>query len=200
MILATPIFSPLSLHMILTSSFKLKLYSQNASLNSSIHKFSSVQSDTHTTTMPGELAEDPIDVENNNHTDQNTSTSLWKVSTLPNIGKVLLATRDIKPWEKVLEDTALVTAPCNSAACLGCLGAVSGEVVCARCKWPVCQKQCQDQQSHQEECWLFQSSQIFPKADQLESSHGIYSFISVLRILLLKTTDKTRQGGGLLRR
>ena len=73
--------------------------------------------------MPGELAEDPIDVENNNHTDQNTSTSLWKVSTLPNIGKVLLVTRDIKPWEKVLEDTALVTAPCNSAACLGCLGA-----------------------------------------------------------------------------
>ena len=140
--------------------------------------------------MPGELAEDPIDVENNNHTDQNTSTSLWKVSTLPNIGKVLLATRDIKPWEKVLEDTALVTAPCNSAACLGCLGAVSGEVVCARCKWPVCQEQCQEQQTHQEECQLFQRSQISPKADQLESSHGIYSFISVLRILLLKTTDK----------
>ena len=143
--------------------------------------------------MPGELAaEDPKDADNKCHANQNTSTSLWKVSKLPNIGKVLLATRDIKPWEKVLEDTALVTAPCNSAACLGCLGAVSGEVVCARCKWPVCQEQCQEQPSHQEECQLFQRSQIFPKADQLESSHGIYSFISVLRILLLKTTDKAR--------
>ena len=56
----------------------------------------------------------------------------------------------------------------------------------------MCQEQCQDQQSHQEDCQLFQRSQIFPKADQLESSHGIYSFISVLRILLLKTTDKAR--------
>ena len=140
--------------------------------------------------MPGELAaEDPIDY---NQSDQNTATSLWKVSTLPTIGKVLLAARDIKPWEKVLEDTALVTAPCNSAACLGCLGAVSGEVLCVRCKWPVCQEQCQEQQAHQEECRLFQRSQISPRADQLVSSHGIYSFISVLRILLLKTTDKTK--------
>ena len=58
--------------------------------------------------MPGELAaEDPIDDNDYNQSDQKTSTSLWKVSTLPNMGKVLLVTRDIKPWEKVLEDTAL---------------------------------------------------------------------------------------------
>jgi hypothetical protein len=127
--------------------------------------FSSIQSPTviHThTTMPGELdAEDPKDAENKPHANQNTS--LWKVSTLPNIGKVLLATCDIKPREKVLEDTALVTAPCNSAACLGCLEAVSGEMVCTCYRWPVCQEQCQEQPSHQEECQLFQRSQISPK-------------------------------------
>ena len=46
----------------------------------------------------------------------------WKVSTLPNIGKVLLATRDIRPWEMVLHDSAIITAPTFSPVCLGCLG------------------------------------------------------------------------------
>ena len=116
----------------------------------------------------------------------------WKVSTLPNIGKVLLATRDIRPWEMVLQDSAIITAPTFSPVCLGCLGDVSGEVVCSQCKWPMCQEKCQKEQSHQEECSLFQRCKVAPTAGQLGSSHGIYSFISVLRILLLKTTDKDK--------
>ena len=45
-----------------------------------------------------------------NQSDQNKNL-LWKVSTIPTIGKVLVATRDIRPWENVLEDTALITTP-----------------------------------------------------------------------------------------
>jgi len=117
------------------------------------------------------------------------SETCWKVVVNPSKGKVLVATRDIKPWERVLQDEALITAPSYSAVCLGCLGPVSGEVVCTLCKWPLCRQQCQEEQSHQEECKLFKTLKIAPVRDQLDSSHGIYSFISVLRVLLLKEKD-----------
>ena len=76
-------------------------------------------------------------------------TNSWKVFQIPNIGKVLVATRDIQPWEKVIDDNALITAPTNTPVCLGCLGEVSGAVVCVRCKWPMCREECQEEKSHQ---------------------------------------------------
>ena len=48
----------------------------------------------------------------------------WRVDSLPNCGRVLIATRDIAPFELVLADTALVMAPNDLPVCLGCLGQV----------------------------------------------------------------------------
>ena len=121
--------------------------------------------------------------------DINLNKTCWEVVIDPSKGKVLVATRDIKPWEGVLKDTALITAPSSSPVCLGCLVPVSGEVVCTLCKWPLCRQECQEEQSHQEECKLFKTSKIAPVRDQLDRSLGIYSFISVLRVLLLKEKD-----------
>ena len=94
--------------------------------------------------------------------------SPWKMSKVANIGRELVATRDIKPWEKVVEDFALITVPTHRAVCLGCLGDVSGCVVCVRCKWPMCRQECQNAAPHQEECQIFQQSQIVPDIENLD--------------------------------
>ena len=38
------------------------------------------------------------------------------------VGRLLVAARDIKPWEAVLQDEALVVAPGDHPLCVLCLG------------------------------------------------------------------------------
>ena len=48
----------------------------------------------------------------------------WLVAEVAGGGNVLVAGRDIAPWELVLRDTALVVGPDNSPVCVGCHGKV----------------------------------------------------------------------------
>ena len=48
----------------------------------------------------------------------------FTVETLDTWGRVLVATRDIAPWELVLEDTCIATVPNDVPVCLGYLGQV----------------------------------------------------------------------------
>ena len=105
------------------------------------------------------------------------NSSPWKMSKVANIGRVLVATRDIQPWEKVVEDFALITVPTHRAVCLGCLGDVSGCVVCVRCKWPMCRQECQNAAPHQEECRIFQQSQIVPDIENLDKCQRLCSLV-----------------------
>ena len=114
------------------------------------------------------------------------NSSPWKMSKVDNIGRVLVATHDIQPWEKMVEDFALITVPTHRAVCLGCLGDVSGCVVCVRCKWPMCRQECQNSGPHQEKCRIFQQSKIAPDIENLDKCQKLYSLVSVLRVLLLK--------------
>ena len=43
----------------------------------------------------------------------------FTVETLDTWGRVLVATRDIAPWELVLEDTCIATVPNDVPVCLG---------------------------------------------------------------------------------
>ena len=96
----------------------------------------------------------------------------WRVTVLPVVGRVLISTRDIRPWEAVLTDTALVTAPDDCPVCVGCLGTVSGGEVCIRCKWPVCRAECQEDESHQEEFQIFQRNNIVPRIENFDKIIG----------------------------
>ena len=49
----------------------------------------------------------------------------WRVDSLPHCGRVLIATRDIAPFELVLADSALALVPNDVPVCLGCLGQVT---------------------------------------------------------------------------
>ena len=49
----------------------------------------------------------------------------WRVDSLPHCGRVLIATRDIAPFELVIADSALALVPNDVPVCLGCLGQVT---------------------------------------------------------------------------
>ena len=114
---------------------------------------------------------------------------LWQVTSTPGVGKILIATEDIPAWKFVLKDAALIIGPSCEVVCLGCLKDIKDTLKCARCGWPVCSLECQEAEHHQAECRIFQESNFAPKANQLEMFRSVYSFIPVLRVLLLKNTD-----------
>ena len=55
------------------------------------------------------------------------NSSKFVIENLDGYGRVMVAARDIAPWELVLEDTCLVVAPNDEPVCLGCLGQVYAE-------------------------------------------------------------------------
>ena len=123
----------------------------------------------------------------------------WKVSQDKTIGRILTSSRDIQSWELVIQDTALVAGPKVRPVCLGCLGEVSDTTeLCERCQWPVCGRACQLQPSHLEECSLFRAAGFYPKSGpgELARTSGLYSCVSIIRVLLLKLKDS--QGWALI--
>ena len=126
----------------------------------------------------------------------NSSDRPWAVSEVPDIGRILVATRDIAPWELVIEDTALVAGPKIAAVCLGCLTKVTGDIVCSRCQWPMCSVECQESPRHRLECEILASRGLVPSIQN--GRCGLYPCITVLRVLLLKVSDP--QGWTLIQR
>ena len=110
----------------------------------------------------------------------------WHVSHRQDIGRVLSATRNIKSWELVIKDTALVVGPKVRPVCLGCLGDLQGDAHCPHCQWPLCSPDCQHHPHHQQECQIFRKSGFYPKT----MNHGLYSCVSIIRVLLLKQNNK----------
>ena len=113
--------------------------------------------------------------------------ALWEEACLPGVGRVLLAARDIAPWERVLEDRAVVVAPTDCRVCLGCLVKLGrGEgVPCLGCDWPLCKDKCGLEGVHKEECRVLREAKMKPRED----SDCLYSVLSVLRVLLLKQSE-----------
>ena len=83
------------------------------------------------------------------------------IDTVPSVGRIMIATRDIRAGEIILEEMPAVWGPSNksAAACLGCLKLAwksveksdvveNDEVVdttvrtCTKCKFPVCGTEC----------------------------------------------------------
>jgi len=113
--------------------------------------------------------------------------SIWEVSRVPGVGRVLVAARDILPMEKVLEDMPIVLAPAANGVCLGCMGDLDDSMVlCGQCKWPMCRKECQDDPSHKTECSLMKKAGVVPNED---SGWLYFPVVAILRFILLKQED-----------
>ena len=112
----------------------------------------------------------------------------FTIQTLDTFGRVLVAARDISPWELVIDDTCLVIAPNDVPVCLGCLGQLSPPSVqpCSGCGWPMCSDQCQHSEDHATECQLFSKNGVNPKFENYSDKHWLFTAVSILRMLLLK--------------
>ena len=60
----------------------------------------------------------------------NEEQDIWEVGEEDNVGRMLRARREILPWERVVEDRALLQAPMDQPVCLECLGPLQTPVLC----------------------------------------------------------------------
>ena len=68
----------------------------------------------------------------------------FRAGTLPDKGRVLFATRDIRPLELILIDPGTVVGPNykSEPVCLQCLRMVTSGQRCRSCRFPVCSEEC----------------------------------------------------------
>jgi len=121
----------------------------------------------------------------------------WTISTIPGVGRVLLASRDISTWERVLHDRAAVIAPDDSPVCVGCLNQVDGDTICPKCSWAICKNGCGEADCHAEECCILAAKKIVPKVQNWSEHHWMYSSLAILRVLLF--TRKSEENADRLR-
>lgn len=116
----------------------------------------------------------------------------FKVEKNEKLGRCLIATRDIKPYEVILKEGYVVRGPSQNTqpVCLGCLNAVdeAAHVDCERCGWPLCSPTCQHIAEHSSECNLLHSAGNTVSINYFNGSepHPMYQCVSPIRSLLLK--------------
>lgn len=111
------------------------------------------------------------------------------------MGRYIVAARDIKAGEIIIEEPALAVGPCTGCAliCLGCYREIDENNInkCKNCKWPVCSGSCPGQGKYTGhstyECETLRS--IPPDYSKLEDLRDSYQALMPLRCLLLKKAD-----------
>jgi len=82
----------------------------------------------------------------------------FKVMRRPEVGRYVVATRDVAPSEIILEENPAVFGPEHDTppVCLECLTAVDGSFTCAKCGLPLCGEECASHgRYHKPECEVF---------------------------------------------
>ncbi|XP_075157067.1 SET and MYND domain containing, arthropod-specific, member 4 [Haematobia irritans] len=125
----------------------------------------------------------------------------YRVAISEIYGRYLVATRDLKPGEVLIRESALAIGPCVSAdpVCLGCYMPVtlkSTQYRCPSCHWPLCGPKCrginQPNGHISAECDLLKKENtaepLTPTASPVRVKN-LYELILILRILLKKQLD-----------
>ena len=110
----------------------------------------------------------------------------FRVEHSPNVGRFLVASRDIEPLELVIAEQPAAAGPSQltTPRCLGCLKAVTGEVSCPSCNFPMCDDICSKARSHvKSECTVFPK---FPTIADFSTNCPQYECVTPLRLLLCK--------------
>ncbi|XP_029161550.1 SET domain-containing protein SmydA-8-like [Nylanderia fulva] len=114
----------------------------------------------------------------------------WKIGRDPELGRHLLATRDLAPGDAILSEAPLVWGPSTHGVaqwiCVGC-GSRCDDVDarCRGCLWPACRPDCEglsDKKRHRSECALLARARIIPRCEVL----------LVIRMLILWRTRSKR--------
>lgn len=114
----------------------------------------------------------------------------YKVCESNELGRYLVATRDLKPGEMVISETPLVLGPraVTIPLCLACYKPADGKFSCPKCGWPMCNPGCAKSQVHEPECVLTASrgSPLQMPSNCYNKPHPIYEVVTILRCLYLK--------------
>jgi len=148
----------------------------------------------------GELGEDDIDKYDAkdlaNHKERGKPYSIIKDEI---VGRHMVATRNIKAGEIIMEDMPLTFGPvCSTGVkpmCLGCYRHVDGSVCCETCGWPMCSVNCSNKMQHRDqECQMFKDIGFKVDTEKLKYKEiePAYSCISPLRALSLQKSDPDR--------
>jgi len=100
-------------------------------------------------------------------------------------GNLLVAVRDIKPFETVLVDKPVLIGPFTDT-CLSChLPLTEPCHPCAACSLPLCGESCKDGQLHQQECLLIRNTKEIDRQDIVD----LFSAVGVIRMLMRMNDD-----------
>jgi len=94
----------------------------------------------------------------------------WRIDRDSDLGRHLLADRDLAPGDVILSETPLVWGPSihttNHRLCVGCGKPCDDVNVRCKCCWPACKPNCEgllDKKRHGLECALFARFRIIPR-------------------------------------
>ena len=112
----------------------------------------------------------------------------FRILSSPSVGRHMVATATIAPYQTILVERAVVVGPklCSPVVCLECLAAVIHQVVpCTRCQVPFCSEGCRRRRERhgEEECRVLARAGL--SLADLEPSNGVLGAVTVLRMLLL---------------
>ncbi|KAJ8712607.1 hypothetical protein PYW07_005449 [Mythimna separata] len=114
------------------------------------------------------------------------------------MGRYIVANRDIRPGEVIIEEPAIAVGPCTGCGliCLGCYRELDETSLakCPGCKWPMCSSSCFGSGKYTGhstyECDTLKG--IPPDYSKLEDLKDSYQALMPLRCLLLKKADPAK--------
>merc|ERR1719228_1385353 len=124
----------------------------------------------------------------------------YKVEFRDQLGRILVATRNIKKGEVICEEVPAIVGPYSRSTpqCLQCFKILhtGHKYTCSGCGYPMCGDQCSSGNYHKEECMVFRQSGLKVEVTDMECFDSQYSAISVLRLLLLMEREEMAQKTG----
>ncbi|XP_067633855.1 SET domain-containing protein SmydA-8 isoform X1 [Eurosta solidaginis] len=117
----------------------------------------------------------------------------FKVEESDELGRYLISTRSIKPFEIILRESALISVPSQitGPVCLVCLNGIepSDYIECDKCGWPLCGIECKGKAVHRAECDFTAKRGTKVSIKEFTSPHPLYQCMGTVRCLLLKKSD-----------
>jgi len=118
----------------------------------------------------------------------------YKVEFRGNLGRILVATRNIRKGELICKEVPAIVGPYSRSKpqCLQCFKQIleGHEYFCDRCGFPMCGVECEQGRYHKEECNMFKEAGVRARIEDVECYDVQYSAISVLRLLMLMEREK----------
>eukprot|EP00096_Caligus_rogercresseyi_P006994 TRINITY_DN2418_c0_g2_i1.p1 TRINITY_DN2418_c0_g2~~TRINITY_DN2418_c0_g2_i1.p1 ORF type:complete len:531 (+),score=146.39 TRINITY_DN2418_c0_g2_i1:103-1695(+) len=127
-----------------------------------------------------------------------SSNKPYKIIRNDSVGRYMVAARNIKAGEIILQEFPLSYGPSSpkEPLCLGCYSPLSRKephILCPGCGFPLCSTDCSKLPEHRDfECTTLQESKYRVDPESVWSGREPYNAISPLRALLLKKKDPAK--------